>query len=273
MKDALTIRQTALKIPQLAYFRRCKNPEPPRRGRAAPGGFRRFLAQPGSQTPPPSPPGSGGREGREEKGPSPLPLVGGPYLAHSPPPRPRPSPPPASRWRPRGRDPFPGVAPRPTPEVSAAPRPKRAVEPPAVPRQGDISLRAADWLAPRMNGRGGFGLSHVFLRRCEKKNRMKRVERRPYDQVDRTKDPSARIFPPLQKTRNPPPPPGGGAVGRATPTIPPEVSHTPRGSPEPRQGRPRRLSQIFGPAGTQTPPPSPPGSGGSTAGRYFSLSR
>ena len=174
---------------------------------------------------------------------------------------------------PRGRDPFPGVAPRPTPEVSAAPRPKRAVEPPAVPRQGDISLRAADWLAPRMNGRGGFGLSHVFLRRCEKKNRMKRVERRPHDQADRTKDPSARIFPPLQKTRNPPPPPGGGAVGRATPTIPPEVSHTPRGSPEPRQGRPRRLSQIFGPAGTQTPPPSPPGSGGSTAGRYFSLSR
>ena len=85
-----------------------------------------------------------------------------------------------------------------------------------------------------MNGRGGFGVSHVFLRRCEKKNRMKRVERRPHDQTDRTKDPSARIFPPLQKP----------------------------GTPPPGQGRPRRLSQIFGPAREPDPPSLPPGIGG-----------
>ena len=86
---------------------------------------------------------------------------------------------------------------------------------------------------------------------------MKRVERRPHDQTDRTKYPSARIFPPLQKTRNPP---AGGGRPRACDAdhTPPEVSHTPRSSPEPRQGRPRRLSQIFGPARDPDPPGIPP---------------
>ena len=110
-----------------------------------------------------------------------------------------------------------------------------------------------------MNGRGGFGLYHMFLRRCEKKKRMMRVERRPHSQRDHTKDPSARIFPPGCK--NPEPPRRGRAPSGVRRRPYPEVSHTPRSSPEPRQSRPRRLSQIFGPAGDPDPPPSPPGSG------------